>query len=121
MKRYSIIAIVALLISMSFFIFIQKVKVQNRDRAERDARGELQAKTNEDIKKRIGQPDESGADLAKKPDVPQFKGLTPDEAKRQMEEANRTTNITEKSKACSAIIENLCKSGYPEEAWDLIE
>jgi hypothetical protein len=121
MKRYSIVAIVALLISMSFFIFIQKGKVQDRDRADRDARAESQAKIGQDIKKRTGQPDESGAGLAKKPDVPHFKVLTPDEAKRLMQEANRIADITERSKACSAIIEDLCKSGFPEEAWDLIE
>lgn len=121
MKKSLIVAVAAIFLSVLVFIFIQKGKVEDPARAERDAPGKSQGKDARDAQKLTEMRNEVGAGLAKQPDTPSSEILTPDEAKWLMEEANRITNITERSKACSAIIENLCKSGYPEEAWNLIE
>ena len=116
MRKYFIVGVAALLLSAISFIFIQKGNVDDHARAEHDAPANSHAKDRRDNKK----PDESGTGFTKKPDVPIPKVLTPDEARRLMEEANRFADIDEKSKASSAIIGDLCKSGYPGEAWELI-
>ncbi len=116
MRKYFIVAVAAVLLSVISFIFIQKVNVDDHVHRDPDA----PVNDRRDIPMHSEKPDESGTGLAKKPDVPKPEVLTPDEARRLMEEANRIADITERSKACSAIIEDLCKSGYPEEAWDLI-
>jgi len=48
--------------------------------------------------------------------------LTPESAKQLMREfSEANSNIDEKAKFCRTVIAELCKAGYSEDAWDLID
>ena len=49
------------------------------------------------------------------------KGITPEEARKQLDVALGLSDVTQRSLAAISIIQKLCEAGYTEEAWELIE
>lgn len=47
--------------------------------------------------------------------------ITPESARRKLEEARAIPNLRERANECRKIIAALCEAGFPEEAWSLIE
>ncbi len=121
MRKSFIAGGAVILLGVASLVIIPRWSGHERTRPQRDAPAGAKAEETVSDGKQAAAPDEPRTGPAKNPDAPAADRLTPDEAKRRLAEANRMTSIFERSKACSAIIEELCKSGYPEEAWGLVE
>lgn len=49
-----------------------------------------------------------------------YPSMTPDEARKKMNQALAIPNINERANECGKIISALCEAGYTEEAWQMI-